>query len=161
MAVACVFRALAEAGLGNEEDARWYWWTARSLFPDITVTDLSPYGVSGAFLRGLEFRHREGWDEPLVFGRRKGFKPPTVRRRKRPVFPDAARIHQLGGAYAAQVVVDVDGAISGPLILRDVVDPSLAYAVLETLRGWKFSPATLNGKPVRSVYATTINFRFR
>ncbi len=35
----------------------------------------------------------------------------------------------------------------------------LGFAVLETLRSWRFKPATLNGQPVPVSFVFTVNFK--
>ena len=42
LAMACAFRAIAEAGLGHEDEAHWYWRTAAAVDPGVEKTDLKP-----------------------------------------------------------------------------------------------------------------------
>src|SRR3954452_511049 len=43
LAVVTAFRAIAEAGLGQTEDAAWHWDMALNLDPEIAKADVSPY----------------------------------------------------------------------------------------------------------------------
>ena len=47
VAVIATFRAIAAAGLGNVDDAEWYWNIARSLYPPFHGTNLHVYGTAG------------------------------------------------------------------------------------------------------------------
>src|SRR5262245_43816331 len=50
-AIVVTHKALASEGLGNHDDALWYWHTALSLFPRIDEADLSMFGEAGKFLK--------------------------------------------------------------------------------------------------------------
>jgi hypothetical protein len=160
LAVTCVFRALAEAGLGNDRDADWYWWTAYSIFNDATKTDLSPYGEAAEFLKSRKFRDRTGKPD-LVTRSGPQFSNPVVRKRGKPPYPELLRRMAVRTSYAVQVIVEPDGSISGPLVLKKVKEPAMAYVILETLRSWKFEPARLDGEPVPVLYTLTVNFKLR
>ncbi len=71
------------------------------------------------------------------------------------------RMRLLGGAgaLAVQVVIDADGLPREPLLLTRVQEPALTYSVLETIRDWRFRPATSNGKPVPCLFTLTVNFK--
>src|SRR5260221_11588271 len=50
-AITLTHKALAHAGLGEREEALWYWHSVLSLYPRIREADLSSFGEPGAFLK--------------------------------------------------------------------------------------------------------------
>lgn len=161
LAILCVLRAIAEAGLGYEDDALWYWWTAYNVFNDITKTDLSPYGEPAAFLQGSSFRSRDGLADISTEGCLVATEPVVVRMKGESHYPLMMRRMGVTGRYSAQVVVETDGSISGPLVGKEVREPTMVYAVLETLRRWEFEPAKLEGEPIPCLYGLSVNFELR
>jgi protein TonB len=156
LAALCTFRALAEAGLGNEQDAIWLWRTATSIFPAIDEINLEPFGAPGAFLRSHPFRARPGKPEPtLVIG---DVVRPEARRRKKPRYPLGLWLREVGETVGVQVIVETDGTVSEPLLLRPIAHPSMVYALYEALREWRFRPATLDGEPVPVYFNVLVEF---
>ncbi len=74
----------------------------------------------------------------------------------RPVYPPRARSMHVEGDVVVQVAISETGAIKsatatkGPLALRD--------AAVTAMRGWKYKPYLVNGKPVE--VHTYVDFRF-
>lgn len=62
-----------------------------------------------------------------------------------------------GGYVLAAYIVDGDGRVKDPVILSST-DPRLAAAALEAMAHWRFSPATLDGRPVASTAAQEFTF---
>ncbi|MEN3336252.1 MAG: hypothetical protein V7641_5617 [Blastocatellia bacterium] len=77
--------------------------------------------------------------------------------RMEPVYPLEAKRHRIAGSVMIEATVDETGhvvaahALCGPPMLRDVS--------VEAARNWRFTPTTLNGKPVKVVGVITFNFR--
>jgi periplasmic protein TonB len=77
-------------------------------------------------------------------------------RRAEPIYPPLAKAARVSGAVVVEVTVDEEGdilsarALSGHPLLKD----SAAAAA----RGWKFTPTTLEGVPVKVVGTITFNF---
>jgi len=77
----------------------------------------------------------------------------------RPVYPPAARESNIQGSVTLQATVDERGnvvavnAVSGPVYLRQ--------AALDSVKQWKYSPATLDGKPISSDVIVSVEFRLR
>ncbi|MGD2116022.1 MAG: energy transducer TonB [Acidobacteriota bacterium] len=163
LAVTCVFRAIAEMGLGDEEAASWYWWTGYSLFNDIVETDMSPYGEPAELLKSRPFRSREGKPEigELPPARTDRLEPPETRKSPSPDYPEALRQLGIEKTYSVQVVIEEDGSLSDPLILQPVEHSAMAYEILETIRRWEFEPAKLDGKPVPVLYNLAVRFRLK
>ena len=158
------FRAIAEAGQGREEDADWHWVTALSLFPDISKTDLSPYGPPAA---GLKERQPPLSDLHLSASPKlvepsetpaKDVQAPRIIRQVPPSFPEGLRLMGLPGKVVAEIIIGKDGVPHSVRVLEAEGGPAMTYEALEALRQWRFEPAKLEGKPVKVYYVLTINF---
>ncbi len=74
-----------------------------------------------------------------------------------PVYPSEARARRVGGEVVVEVEISKKGkvksarVISGHILLRE--------AALTAARQWKFTPATLNGQPVKSTRSLTFRFQ--
>ena len=77
----------------------------------------------------------------------------------RPVYPPTARDSKIQGSVEVEASIDERGnvfavkAISGPTLLRQ--------AALDSVKRWKYSPATLDGKPTSSQVTINIEFRLK
>lgn len=170
LAVAAVFRAIAEAGLGHQEDAEWLWDSALNLFPDIAKTSVAPYGPAAAELRkrtlrtvGFDgdpaLRPEAGEGEVVLNPKGRNIEPPRIARQPRPDYPKALRLLEAGGAVAVSSVIGSDGRPRQPVVLdAHGGGPALKYVALDTLRQWRFEPAKQDGKPVAVYYVLTVNF---
>ena len=56
-----------------------------------------------------------------------------------------------------EAVIDEQGCVRNIRVLQEVPD-GLTEAAVASVSQWVFSPATLNGKPVKVYYVLTINF---
>jgi hypothetical protein len=63
------------------------------------------------------------------------------------------------GVVAADVSLDGKGAITGSALMRDI--PSLMSSELSSLQSWRFTPASRQGKAVRSDMRVAVVFRPR
>lgn len=95
-------------------------------------------------------------DAPLRPGA--GIVLPVNVSRRDPVYPELARRAHLQGVVIVEATIDRHGNVVGTTVLRD---PGLGCgaAVVEAMRGWKYRPATLNGRPVSIIVTVTVNFR--
>jgi protein TonB len=75
-----------------------------------------------------------------------------------PVYPDLARQAQIEGTVVVRALVGKDGKVKEVLLVRSAHD-LLDRAALEATRGYAFTPAIQNGRPV-AVWVS-IPFRFR
>jgi len=161
-------RAIAHAGLGELEDAAWDWGVARSLVPDIDELDRKPFGAAGAFPESEEYKALFGdLDEDRPEGptysmdRRdnpEGVEPPRKRITPAPGYPIGKRDACVEEPLLIQVVIGRDGRPYAPKLLSEG-DPVLFFTTAETLRGWRFAPARLDGKPVPVFYNLTVNYK--
>src|SRR3981189_987199 len=63
------------------------------------------------------------------------------------------------GVVVLDVSLDEKGAITGSTVVRDI--PSLTSAATSSVQSWKFSPASMRGKPVQSLIRVAAVFRPR
>lgn len=77
---------------------------------------------------------------------------PTILRQVKPVYA----VRPANGTVILQVVIDEDGCVRDPRILRGV-SRYQDSAALDAVRQWVFLPTTLEGKPVSVSYILTIN----
>jgi hypothetical protein len=160
--MACAFRAIAEAGLGHEDEARWYWRTAAAIDPSVEKTDLKPYGAPAEPLRASSYRARFG---PLARFPQTGTGPkierPVVIKRTNPADLEKMRHVRLTAHYAFEIVIDQQGHPREPVILMPASEPSLVYVILDSLKSWEFKPAMQEGKPIAVLYTITVDFDLR
>jgi TonB family protein len=76
---------------------------------------------------------------------------PKILRNVNPVYPSPPK----SGTVVLQVVIDEDGCVRDPRILRGINKYEDSVA-LEAVRQWVFLPATVEGKPVSVNYVLTI-----
>jgi TonB family protein len=172
LAVVSAFRAIAEAGLGREEDAAWHWDMALNLFPDISKTKVSPYGPEAVELQarrlrtfepapaGQQMREVEGgkWlaEEGAEIIAPKPVKYPY------PNFPEGLRQLRTPGLLTLEIIIGPDGRPRNPVVLGlSGGGPAMKYVALDALREWRFEPAQINGKPATVYYVLRVNFQIR
>jgi TonB family protein len=162
-----VHRAIAEQALGRAEDARWSWDLAVNFLPMAHTFDLSPFGEAGQEL--LEYARiaaREKESKPFPDARGcencvPGLTPPKPIKTVQPRYTTAGWQFLVEGALVVRVVVDAQGRVRSPEVIEKLSTPGLSYAALIALRGWKFEPATLDGKPIPVYYTLTVNYKLR
>ncbi len=174
LAVAYVFRAIAEAKLGHQDDAEWFWDSALNLFPEVAKTSLSPYGGKALALRQRTLRaldkekipaelRREGEEgEKEVNLDPKNVERPRIVHQVRPEFPEALQLLGVEGWVVVASVIGEDGRPRQPVILdAKGGGAGMKYVALDTLRQWRFEPAKLDGKPVAVNYILNVSFKQR
>lgn len=170
LAVASAFRAIAEAGLGQEEDAAWHWDMALNLFPDIGKTDVSPYGPKAAALRERVLQPYNPAASPdVLYLLEKGktveinklrIERPRVIKQQAPDYPKTLGFMGAEGNVVILTVIGIDGRPLSPRVLSiQGGGPSMAYVAMEAMRHWRFEPAKMDGKPVMVFYTLTVNFK--
>ncbi len=63
------------------------------------------------------------------------------------------------GTVVLQVMIGESGEIEAIKVIRDI--PSLTEEAVRSVKKWKFKPATLSGKPVRSIVPVAFTFTRR
>lgn len=82
--------------------------------------------------------------------------PAKIIERVAPRYPMKARQRRIQGRVILSFTVGIDGRADKIRLLRSI--PALDDAAIESLRKWKFLPATRNGKPVPFLTEVTITF---
>ena len=75
-----------------------------------------------------------------------------------PVYTEMARKARLQGVTIIEAVIDQDGCVVQPHVLKGM-PMGLDRAAIAAVKQWLFAPATLAGRPVKVYYTLTINFR--
>ena len=144
LALTTAYRAMAEAGLENMDDADWYWHVALSMYPKLAKRDWKPYGEVGELLardHSDEFKIDDADSAPIPI------------KKTEPKCPLSAI---QGGYYqpvTVRAIVGADGSARCPTLVSANVAPTLIYAATEALKQWQFEPLST---PAR--YDLTINF---
>ena len=73
-----------------------------------------------------------------------------------PQYPPLARAAHVEGVVILEAVIDADGSVTSVKVLRSI--PLLDEAAVSAVRGWRFTPARLNGQAVPVVMTVTLNF---
>jgi TonB family protein len=77
-------------------------------------------------------------------------------RKVQPLYPPLAKAARISGAVVVEVTVDEEGdVISARAILGH---PLMKDCAAAAARGWKFTPTTLSGSPVKVIGTITFNF---
>ncbi|HEY2325287.1 MAG TPA: energy transducer TonB [Thermoanaerobaculia bacterium] len=79
-----------------------------------------------------------------------------------PSFPENVRRDMKSGASSIvilQAIITKHGCLRSVRPIRQSPYPELNGAAIYAMSQWKFSPATLNGKPVDVIYNLTLNFQ--
>ena len=167
LAVVDVFRAIAAAELGSQDDAEWYWDSAISLFPDVAKTDLTPYGTKAMALRQRTLRiidketmGRGRGDEKSMVVDGKTVERPRIVRQPLPDYPKALQLLGAEGWVIVSAVIGQDGRPQQPVILEAKGGGAgMRYVALDTLGRWRFEPAKSDGVPVPVQYVLSMNFK--
>jgi len=85
-------------------------------------------------------------------------KPPVLVRRVDAKYPEKLRADKKSGIVVLQAVVDEQGVVGNPVVVRHS-EPEFDAAALEAIRQWQYTPATLQGKPVAIYLTITVSFR--
>lgn len=159
-----LYRALAEAGLGEEREACWYWHVALAFNPLLVDFGLDRFGEPARFLLNHEEPYGSNESETAESDEAPGdgvVAAPRKKRSPRPDFPYGAKYFQVTGALVVLAVIDRDGVPRTPSVITPLPAASLTWTGLEALKRWRFEPARLDGEPVSVFYTLTINYRMR
>jgi TonB family protein len=74
-----------------------------------------------------------------------------------PIYPPEARIQRLAGLVTLDATIAEDGSVHN---LKVISGPSLlASAATTAVKQWRYSPSTLDGKPIEVQKRITIVFK--
>ncbi|MDR1010986.1 MAG: energy transducer TonB [Opitutaceae bacterium] len=86
--------------------------------------------------------------------------PPSVVRRDDPVYPRAMEKSGLVGEVVMKFVVDKNGNVTNPVVVRSN-NPGFEKAAIESVLKWKFKPGMKDGAPVDTSMQIPITFELR
>ncbi len=162
LALTLTLLALGEAGSGEEAAGIWHWHVAKQLFPEFGQIDLALFGPPGQRLLAEPL---VAWSfdksteiQPDVLAITDNIRPPKKKRAPLPKYPEAMRQKGREVLVILALVIDQQGRVSNPTILKSDGAPTMVLAALEAVRRWQFEPALLDGKPVKVFYTLTINY---
>ncbi|HEX4965796.1 MAG TPA: hypothetical protein VF173_33615 [Thermoanaerobaculia bacterium] len=151
--------ALAEAGMGRQDDAVWHWHLAQNLDRSVLEgKELAAFGTAGEILARSPLRRADEAPRGLTV-------LPATDPEVRPGRLLAGPAPKLSAEVAAigapkglklQVVIDPDGRLRDPVVLGAEV-PGVVWEVLEGLRSWRYEPARKGEEPVSVFRNVTIN----
>jgi len=85
---------------------------------------------------------------------------PQVISRVNPLYPEEARMARATGIVIVQAEIDREGNVVWVHVLKPL-PYGLSEAAVDAVRQWRFSPATIDGKPVSVLFNLTTNFRLK
>ena len=162
LGTATFLRALAEAGLGNEDAANWDFISAQVLVPELSRQNLTRYGAAGEVLEPwrISADDSEGETEaepPEDIADREVTAPKKIRA-PLPKYPYGKYSSCLDGPIKVGFIINEQGLPTQPRLLT-TQDPLLGFAAMEAVRDWRFKPAQLEGKPIAVNYHLTVNYK--
>lgn len=165
LAKAVTLRALAQAGLGEEENALWTWYTAQNL-GGYGKVDLDLYGEPGELLKANLLRDYEPPADLVDVidpgGTLQELTPPGRLKTVYPVRPKAFRESKNDLIFSeivfVQGVIDHQGKLQRPVVVDTGGYPTLIYSAFEALSHFRFSPARLDGKAVPVLHVVPVTF---
>lgn len=160
LALASAFRAVAEAGRGNETDAAWDLAVARLFVSGLDNVDLEKYGDIGQQLATHLERAKPSRDDPqLAHWDDENVRPAKSLHSVPAEFPAGLADACVQGVFIANIIVGRDGVPQQPVVLLSPGGAVMSYAALQAIRQWRFKPARQDGEPVDLVMNVSINFQ--
>lgn len=157
LAKAVALRAVVASGLERHTDALWDWHLARVLLSGEEAIDLTGFGRSGLRLMQTVLEEDEMRRKVAYSGH--GATAPKKLEAKPPFYPDALRQACEQGIVTVSVIIGKNGHVRSPTIVSGRHKPIMAFAALESLRGWRFEPARRDGEAVASQFNLTVRMR--
>jgi len=160
-AIALGHKALALAGLGQNDDAIWFWHMAVNIYPDLERADLSMFGAPAEFLKKhpLPPPHPAMLCLPEDLPVPANCRAPVVVNRVQPRYPEGARLSRVRGKTVVDCVIDKTGTVRDVRLKQALPAPTLSYAAMQAIHQWRFKPATLDDRPVDVFFTLTVNFK--
>jgi TonB family protein len=157
MGLTVAYRSLAEAGMGNYDEADWYRHVALAMHPQVAQLDVSQFGGPGAWFSARETADA---DPPSMASASdpSSRRDPVCTYKKMPKYPLGAVLGKVSAPVIVRVLIDSDGTVRHPTVVTQALAPTLIYAATEAVRQWQFQPAMLDGKPCPMEFDLTVNF---
>lgn len=110
--------------------------------------------VAAPVVAAAPARAAQAADQPLRIGG--NVKPPERVKYVAPVYPAVAAAAKVSGVVVIEAVIGPDGSVTEAKVLRSIA--LLDQAALTAVKQWKYTPTTLNGKPVPVIMTVTVSF---
>jgi len=160
MGLTIAYRAMAEAGLGNYDEADWYRHVALAMSPQIAQLDTKPFGEPGAWFQGREADAANPTSMASSYDASPSNRAdPVCTYKKMPKYPLGAVLGKVSAPVIVHVLIDSDGTVRHPAVVSQSLAPTLIYAATEAVRQWQFQPATVDGKACPMEFDLTVNFQ--
>lgn len=85
-------------------------------------------------------------------------KAPVAISRVTPPYPELARRMRINGFVILECIIDQNGQVRDAHVVRSSF-AAFEQPALDAIHGWKFSPGTLNGRPVNVQFNLTVTFQ--
>ncbi|HEX8252535.1 MAG TPA: energy transducer TonB [Thermoanaerobaculia bacterium] len=152
-------KAIALAGLDRDEEALWHWHTVMGLYPAYGSRNLSEFGNPGRFLmQNRKVHSRSEGGAPVDGPKQPKVTAPKIKRRVEPRYPPGARAFGVTGALQVEVIIETDGRVTGPTIVKPLPAPTMSYVVLDAIRQWRFEPGKADGVAKPVIFKLTVNY---
>ncbi|ACB74297.1 TonB family protein [Opitutus terrae] len=86
--------------------------------------------------------------------------PPKILQATSPHYPWSMQASGLRGDVVVEFVVDYEGRVRKPIVVR-TLNPGFNAAAIEAISRWRFEPATVHGRPVNTLVQQGIRFELR
>lgn len=85
---------------------------------------------------------------------------PVLIHRVNPEYPEVARRARVQGIVILEAIITKDGTVENVRVLRGV-HPILDQAAIDSVKQWRYKPATLNGTRVKVYSTVTVKFTLK
>jgi protein TonB len=97
-------------------------------------------------------------DKPTVMRVRAKVSRPKLKRKIKPVYPEAARRSLEQGISIYEAIVTSTGCIRELRLVKSSSSLLLDVAAMQAVSRWRYEPATLDGRPVNVYLTVTVTF---
>jgi TonB family protein len=87
------------------------------------------------------------------------FTPPASTYRPAPPYTPQARRHKIQGSVTLRVAIDAQGNVTDVQEVSNPLGDELDEKAIDTVKTWKFKPATLDGVPILVRVTVEVSFR--
>ncbi len=146
------YRALAHLQMGESRDALWHWQAALNFAPDVAIREIEHFPEAAAVLS------KSALPSPIQPKRDPSIRPARPTYTVQPASLERTRTGRKPIAFGVQLVVGIDGVPYDPRVIGDVANEwDRVYDALDSLRQWRFSPASTSAGPVE--FPTVVNLK--
>ncbi len=160
--------AVAEARLGDPRAAAWHWQMAQNVSADVRDFDFADFPDVAAFMKENLIPEKR-WDvfrphatsdatPPPLKAEPDNVEPPELEKKVPPRYPTGLLGLRIGQSTTVEAFIDTKGWLRGPIVRRSCGHVSFDLAAMESLKEWRYKPATRNGEPIEVYLNVTIAF---